>query len=76
MIYKLENNNFIGGDVEVLFVQFNLFDYTSTHLKHSHKKQKDSLETRAVLLILRLNLEYLGWPYRDYIKIAKNGDFC
>ena len=23
-----------------------------------------------------LNLKYLGWPYREYIKIAKNGDFC
>ena len=24
----------------------------------------------------RLNLKYLGWPYRAYIKTAKNGDFC
>ena len=24
----------------------------------------------------RLNLIYLGWPYRVYIKTAKNGDFC
>ena len=23
----------------------------------------------------RLNLKYLGWPYRAYFKIAKNGDF-
>ena len=23
-----------------------------------------------------LNLKYLGWPYRAYIKTAKNGDFC
>ena len=22
------------------------------------------------------NLKYLGWPYRAYIKTAKNGDFC
>ena len=24
----------------------------------------------------RLNLNYLGWPYRAYIKTAKNGNFC
>ena len=23
-----------------------------------------------------MNLEYLGWPYREYIKTAKNGSFC
>ena len=23
-----------------------------------------------------LNLKYLGWPYRAYIKTAKNSDFC
>ena len=22
------------------------------------------------------NLKYLGWPYKEYIKAAKNGDFC
>ena len=21
-------------------------------------------------------MKYLGWPYREYIKTAKNGDFC
>ena len=21
-------------------------------------------------------MKYLGWPYRAYIKTAKNGDFC
>ena len=23
-----------------------------------------------------LNLKYLGWPYKEYIKTAKNGSFC
>ena len=23
-----------------------------------------------------LNLKYLGWPYREYIKTAKNDGFC
>ena len=23
-----------------------------------------------------MNLKYLGWPYRKYIKTAKNGSFC
>ena len=39
-------------------------------LRHSHKKRKDILETQTI------NLKYLGWPYRAYIKTAKNGDFC
>ena len=25
---------------------------------------------------VRLNLKYLGWPYRTYIKTAKSGSFC
>ena len=33
------------------------------------------METRAVLLIFSLNLKFLGWPYREYIKTAKNGCF-
>ena len=41
--------------------------------KHSHKKRKDSLETRACFC---LNLRYPGWPYKAYIKTVKNGDFC
>ena len=43
--------------------------------KHSHKKWKDSLERWAVLLTFCLNLKYLGWPYRAYIKTSQNGDF-
>ena len=43
---------------------------------HSHKKRKNSLETWGALLIFCLNLKYLGWPYRAYIRTAKNGDFC
>ena len=43
--------------------------------KHSHKKRKDSLETRSVLLIFSLEREISGWPYRAYIKTARNGDF-
>ena len=44
---------------------------------YSHKKWKNSLETRAVLLFLHELLEkYLGWPYREHIKTAINGGFC
>ena len=42
---------------------------------HRHNKRKDSLETLVVLLILSLDLKFLGWPYRKYIKTAKNGCF-
>ena len=38
---------------------------------YSHTNLKDSLETRAVLLIFLLHLKISGWPYREYIKIAK-----
>ena len=44
--------------------------------KHSHKKWKDNLETGIVYLYFCLNLKYLRWPYRVYIKPAKNGNFC
>ena len=47
-----------------------------TKSKHSHKKRKDSLETRAVLLIFLPELEIFGVPYRAYIKTAKNDEFC
>ena len=43
---------------------------------HSHSKRKDSPRIQNVLLIFRLNLKYLGWPYREYSKTAKNGGFC
>ena len=43
----------------------------------SHKKQKDNLETQVLFVdIFGLNLKYLEWPYREYIKTAKNGSFC
>ena len=43
---------------------------------HSHKKQKDNLETQVFFLIFWLELKYLEWLYREYIKTAKNGSFC
>ena len=45
-------------------------------LCHSHKKRKDSLGARFLLLIFLLELEMTGGLYRAYIKTAKNGDFC
>ena len=42
-------------------------------LEHSHKKRKDDLETRAVLLILSLEREISGVAVqRQYIKTAKS----
>ena len=38
-------------------------------------KRQNSLEIQAVLSILCLNWKFLGWLYREYIKIAKNDDF-
>ena len=40
--------------------------------KYSHKKQKDSLETRAVLLIFSFELEIFGVAVQ---RNRKNGDF-
>ena len=40
--------------------------------KYSHKKQKDSLETRAVLLIFSFELEIFGVVVQ---RNRKNGDF-
>ena len=36
---------------------------------------KNSVLLTWNVLISRLNLKYLGWPYREYIKTGKNGDF-
>ena len=33
-------------------------------------------ETMQLPYMFRLNIKYLRWPYRAYIKTAKNGDFC
>ena len=45
-------------------------------LYHTQKKPKDSLETRPYCRYFRLNLKYLGWSYREYIKTGKNTAFC
>ena len=46
-------------------------------MEHSHKKQKDSLETRAVLLIILLELEISGVAVQSiHRKTAENGNFC
>ena len=45
-------------------------------LKNSHKKRKDSLETRVVLLIFFLELEISGVAVEGIHQTATNGDFC
>ena len=46
-------------------------------MEHSHKKQKDSLETRAALLIILLELEISGVAVQSiHRKTAENGKFC
>ena len=42
--------------------------------KHSHKKRKDS--HGPYCWYFHLNLKYLVWCYREYIKAAKNGGLC
>ena len=45
---------------------------------HSHKKRKDNRagNTGRIVKYFCLNLKYLGWPYREYIKTAKYVAFC
>ena len=40
------------------------------------RKRKDSLETRAVLLIFSLELEISGVAVQSIHQNSKNGDFC
>ena len=40
---------------------------------HSHKKQKDSVETRAILLVFLLELEILGVVVQEIHQNSKNG---
>ena len=44
--------------------------------KYSHKKWKDSLETRAVLLVFLLEPEISGVACRKYIKTVKMASCC
>ena len=43
----------------------------TTAIHHNHKKRKDNHRNTG-----RTIDYYLGWPYRAYIKTAKNGNFC
>ena len=43
---------------------------------HSHKKWKDSLEARAVLLLFSLELEISRVAVQSTHQSSKNGDFC
>ena len=47
--------------------------HKSAALQHSHKKRKDSLETRVLLFVFLLELEISGkhMSYRKYIKTVK-----
>ena len=49
---------------------------TSSALYHTQKKRKDSLVIRPYCRYFRLNLKYLGWSYKEYIKTRKNSAFC
>ena len=54
-------------------------EFNAGQYLHSHKKRKDNLETRAVLLIFSVKLEISGVAVQgihENIKTAKNGDFC
>ena len=46
--------------VSTIGTNFVIMTFVYTRIKHSHKKRKDSLETRAVMLILSLKLEICG----------------
>ena len=54
-------------------------------IKHVSKTVNHSIVIRNGKIVWRhgpycwyfhLNLKYLGWPYRAYIKTGKNGQFC
>ena len=61
--------------VSTIATDFVIMTFVYTRIKHSHKKRKDSLETRAVMLILLLELEISGVAVHSTIKTAKKGDF-
>ena len=46
--------------VSTIATDFVIMTIVYTRIKHSHKKRKDILETRAVMLILSLKLEIYG----------------
>ena len=46
------------------------------HYNHSLKNGKIVWKHRPYCRCFRLNMKYLGWPYRAYMKTAKNSGFC
>ena len=51
---------------------FSLRAQTNTLLEHSDKKRKDTLETRAVVLIISLELEISGVAIQSIHQNSKN----
>ena len=60
----------------VNFAKFLRTPFLQNTSGHSHKKRKIVWKHGPYCWYFRLNLKYLGWPCRAYIKTAKNGDFC
>ena len=46
------------------------------YFRHNHKNEAIVWKHGPYCWYVCLNLKYLGWPYRAYIKTAKNDDFC
>ena len=55
---------------------FSLWVSLMSYRWHSHKKRKDSLKTRAVLLIFSLELEISGVAVQSIHQNRNNGDLC
>ena len=56
---------------QLLFL-FSLRAQTNTFLEHSHKKQKDSLETWVVLLVILLKFEKFGVAVQSIHQNSEN----
>ena len=50
--------------------------FYSVKFQHSHKKRKDSPETRAILLIFLLELEISGVAVQSIHQNSGNANFC
>ena len=62
--------------IPYIFIYLMNYQQPLSRFEHSHKKRKDSLETRAVLLIFSFELEISGVAVQSIHQTAKNGSFC
>ena len=71
--FSVKKNHHDGDDIDFWNKKYN---HGSNYPEYSHRKRKDSLKTRALLLIFSLELEISGVAIQRIQQNSKNVSFC